>query len=236
MSPDDARHGTPSGYRVHLTHGQDPCVACREAHNRYERHRKYDEQLGRPRIMPSLGLQRRFRALQRLGWSSRIISSVAGYPTDRNLQYALTHEECHRKTWLAVAHAYDLLSMKLPPERTGKEKWSASRTRGHAERMGWPPPLAWDNIDDPNEEPKGALFGAGQARDTWVSRLRAGELDVTADEWIERILGGQRPEPHWPDRSIRVEIVAKWSRRTGHSLAELTRLTGWKPERYKEAA
>jgi hypothetical protein len=48
-----------------------------------------------------------------------------------------------------VRDIYDQLSMQIPEGRY------VARTRNHAERMGWPPPLAWDDIDDPDECPSG---------------------------------------------------------------------------------
>src|SRR3546814_4274182 len=38
----------------------------------------------------------------------------------------------------------------------------SATTKRRAARAGWPPPLAWDNIDDPNETPDlGAPGGRG---------------------------------------------------------------------------
>lgn len=162
MNPDDPRHGTNRGWRRHQYDGEAPCDECRLAHNYWERHRRYAADLGRPLSVPSIGVQRRVRALMRLGWSGKQIAQAAGWSSEQCLQYAMKKESCLRGTWLKVAEAYDRMSMTLPPERTSKEKWQVSRTRGHAERSGWPPPLAWDNIDDPNEHPKGV--GAPKGR------------------------------------------------------------------------
>ena len=43
--------------------------------------------------------------------------------------------------------------MTLPPMSTTGERISASRTKAHALRQGFAPPLAWTNIDDPDEQP-----------------------------------------------------------------------------------
>ena len=217
MSPDDERHGTYRGYRAHRMADEVACGPCRLARNHYERFRKYDEQMGRPRLMPTHGLQRRFHALQALGWSGRAIAPVAGYSSDRHLQHALTNQTCLRRTWLAVAGAYELLSMKLPPERTPDERRSVTRVRNYARRQGWPPPLAWDDIDDPNEEPRGVRDGH--------------EDEPDAEDWLDRILAGERPEPRLIKGPMRVQIVAMWPS-TGLSINELERRTGWNPRRY----
>ena len=50
---------------------------------------------------------------------------------------------------LAIHTAYDRLSMTRP------EGTRADTARRRARHLGWPPPLAWDDIDDPDETPTG---------------------------------------------------------------------------------
>jgi hypothetical protein len=54
-----------------------------------------------------------------------------------------------------VADVYERLAMRFPPETNRHEKAAAARARNLATRMGWPPPLAWDDIDNPDEKPRG---------------------------------------------------------------------------------
>ena len=42
---------------------------------------------------------------------------------------------------------FDDLWNKKPPMLTSQDRGSYSRTLGHAKRMKWVPPLAWDDID-----------------------------------------------------------------------------------------
>ena len=101
-----------------------------------------------------IGTLRRIRALARLGWSYDEMNKAArdaghhipGHALDQINSTATGTVEV--KTREAVAAAYATLSMRLPDRSRGS---SCVRTR--AERKGWAPPLAWDDIDDPAAEP-----------------------------------------------------------------------------------
>lgn len=105
-------------------------------------------------FVPATGPRRRVQALNALGWSQEQIVARArdlGHPLTRAGIHSLMHRGDHRvrlRTHQAIAAAYASLSMTLPePGR------SVTWTRNLAERRGYLPPLAWDNIDDPNEQP-----------------------------------------------------------------------------------
>lgn len=221
MERDDLRHGTNAGYSAGC---RDSC--CHAAKIRYDKTRRWElHKTGEYRKVPAWRALRRVRALQRLGWSVPVLAARLGLK--HQAIYGIGRgPTMYRSTFDRIAAMYDELCMKVPDPRTASEKASVTKTRRHAEAMGWPPPLAWDDIDDPNEFPL-----------TRPPRMPVrGELGVTADQWIDRIQAGQKPGPHWPERSVREEIVATWQRRTGKGLHELARLTGWKPERYRRAA
>ena len=148
MSPDDPRHGTNAGYLAHRRTNEPACVPCRAGRARFERFRRYDSELGRPRKLPSLGARRRVHALQRMGWSLRMIAADAGWNSPEALQYVMRSASIQRRSWMRIAETYDRLSMKIPPTCS-----ATIRARNRAERLGYPPPLAWDDIDDPNEQP-----------------------------------------------------------------------------------
>lgn len=148
MTPGDPRHGTNAGYLAHRRLGETACEDCRAGRARFERYRRYDVELGRPRKLPSIGARRRVRALQRMGWSLRMIAADAGWNSPEALQYVMRSETVNRRSWWRIAEAYDRLSMRVPPVSS-----ATARARNHAIRLGYPPPLAWDDIDDPNAEP-----------------------------------------------------------------------------------
>lgn len=200
MTPDDPRHGTRRGFDVHRKAGQVACDACKRAAARYEQERQLDLMHGKPRQIDATGTRRRIQALARLGWPSDAI----GLP--RQQVWHLTQQKyVLRATAEAVAEVYERLSMSLGPSVV---------TRIRAERKGWPPPLAWNDIDN-DAEPHGNVSKIGQ---------------VTVDEVVVlRILGGDYTLAATP--AERAEVASRWP----GTLNELARLTGWKVERYFRA-
>lgn len=136
---DECRHGTDAGYNAGC---REAC--CRRAHARA---RKRDRCIPNPHV-PPLGTVRRVQALARLGWSSSELSRRLGH--DRTyLAKVLTESKIEATTALKVAELYADLSMTWCTTPT------AGRTAAEARAKGYPPPLAWNRIDDPNETPTG---------------------------------------------------------------------------------
>lgn len=147
MSPDDPRHGTPTGYRAHQKTDQAPCAPCRDSMLRYQKRRHLDMARGDRYTTPSLGYIRRIQALGALGWRQVDIAEAGSIPHKTIVEMSARKPgRVHRSTAAGLDLAYARLSMKRGP---------SSRTALHAARNGWPPPLAWDDIDDPNERPRG---------------------------------------------------------------------------------
>lgn len=113
----------------------------------------------------------------------------------------------------AVARVYDELSM------TWSTSVAASRVIAAARRRAYAPPLAWDDheLDDPDAKPYGQAARKRRASDDF-------DVDV-----VENILAGEWKTPS--TKAERREVCRRWHD-TGRPLAELGRLTGWKPERY----
>lgn len=140
MSPDDPRHGTTRG---HAAGCRQTC--CREARNLDEaRRRKYRQVLGITRSVDATGTRRRIQALMALGWPGHAIAGHCGWRTGEAVFEITRRNWVQRSTAEAVAHVYEHLSMTPGP---------SAQTRARAARMGWPPPLAWDDIDNPDEQP-----------------------------------------------------------------------------------
>lgn len=156
MRADDPRHGTIAGWSFHQRTGFPMCGSCRRAKMRYEKSRL----LGRPLKVPTLGSQRRIQALRALGWSLAEIAREGGWVSGHAaFKYALTAETITRTSADRIAAVYDRLSMT---PATGP---CATRVRNHAARSGWPPPLAWDDPDDPDERPQGWQYRPSTRRD-----------------------------------------------------------------------
>lgn len=172
MSPDDPRHGTTRGYHAGC---HEPC--CRRAMARYEKAGRL-ARLNGGLAVPALGSQRRLQALMRLGWSSHAIAAAAGLKHRNHTLRILNGQKGKPTVWVQkstdkwVREVYDKLSMQVP---TGAH---ANRTRAHAERMGWPPPLAWDDIDNPNEKPRTLTKREG----VWDDQIDEAVVDRVVNE------------------------------------------------------
>lgn len=153
ICPPDHGHGENSTCRS-LHHCK--CVACTEAAKLYEFWRQGQIRAGRPLMVPAVGTIRRMRALQRLGWSLRVIAEAAGY--SESWSQGITRQTTvSRRTAETVRRVYDLLSMRIPSQRTTTERSSVMRAKNYAARQGWAAPLDWDEdeIDRPDGRPAG---------------------------------------------------------------------------------
>ncbi|WP_396921614.1 hypothetical protein [Mycolicibacterium sp.] len=97
--------------------------------------------------VPSLGTKRRIRALAAIGWPLKQQGRQLG-KTDCARNLLAGGEVVLSSTALKVDQLYQQLSATAGP---------SNRSRLIARSKGWPPPLAWDSIDDPDELPD---FGA----------------------------------------------------------------------------
>lgn len=220
MTPDDPRHGTTAGYDTHLRHGEPSCADCRRAAALYENTLRMEKARGIRRTTTAVGVARRVQALVALGYTFRQIGEALGVAHDQPQKWARQDSYVRSSTLERVAALYDAWSMTPAPQTTGRQRWSTSYARTVAAKNGWVPPLAWDDIDDPDENPTiGADF-----------HLEGDECQDIDPVVVARVLAG-RPTPANP--AERREIVRR-CRREGRNLAELARLTGWKVERYYE--
>lgn len=116
--------------------------------------------------VPRLGATRRVRALQRIGWNMPQIAHAADV-TPRTIRAIVDPAQgttlVSRATHDAIDQAYRALCMTPGPDQ---------RTARMGERRGWVPPLAWDDVDDPVEQPN--LDGEPR------------KLEVADIEWLVR--------------------------------------------------
>lgn len=102
-----------------------------------------------------------------IGATRRIQSLAAlGYSTDRVARESGLHEETVKEmrkrpgaqimstTAEKIAGTYERLSMTHATSTNRQVSAGISRSRNTARREGWPPPLAWNDIDDPTETPE----------------------------------------------------------------------------------
>ncbi|ORA25201.1 hypothetical protein [Mycobacterium aquaticum] len=91
----------------------------------------------------AIGTRRRLQALGAIGWPQRVIARELGVVQSR--MKALGQQDfVTARVALAVMEVFDRLAMKPGPSEQSRRRAAAS---------GWVPPLAWEDIDDPDEVP-----------------------------------------------------------------------------------
>ena len=100
-----------------------------------------------PLTVSSVGARRRIQALALLGWSMPAICDAGGIAPG-TLRGAQVEDRITLRTNDAIRHAHDLLWDTTPPDT-----WQTRRRSAQAGRAGYAPTLAWDDIDDPAEQP-----------------------------------------------------------------------------------
>jgi hypothetical protein len=160
-----------------------------------------------------IGTARRIQALVTRGWSmSRLAHRIDLLPANF-IRLATGSADVTVATAERVRALYEDLWNTPPPESEQRERIAASRARNHAQRLGWAPPLAWDDdaIDDPTAKPAHRLTG----------RQDYG-LDHAA---VERAMSGQRVHLRRPERW---EVVRRLHAE-GLNDAEISALAGLIP-------
>jgi hypothetical protein len=218
MRPDDPRHGTKSGGRVHRDDNEPVCAPCRRAEARYEQARQLDILNGRPRRVAASGIPLRIQALVTLGHSFARIGAALDM-TDK-AAWSMAHKPKAYACATTVAKIdalYDAWSMQLPPETTMPERKAAKYARTVAAKHGWLPPLALDDdrLDDPTYQP------------TAPRVTKPTDVDEVA---IARRMHGDKTVRITP--AERLELVRRWVA-TGRALNEMERITGVHSTRYR---
>ena len=216
MRTDDARHGTYAGANAHWGTGVPTCEPCRAAATRYQKERKLDQLQGRDRTVSLMGTRRRIQALAAIGYSYNQIAVALKIDRRAVSRWAtVTDETITSREAARVARLYERWCMTLPDDSNHRRDYFTREAR----RKGFLPPLAWDDIDDPNNNQVSILPEKVSDR----SKILIDEVVV------QRVLSGVKEV--MVTTAERHEIVRRWPS-TGRSLAELARLTGWKVERY----
>lgn len=129
-----------------------------------------------------IGAIRRVRALTALGWSAPAIAQAGQITTCTVGSYRRGEAQFLGPGAVGVVRAWKALSMRVPAQVTRYEKSMVTRSQAWARREGWAPPLAWDNIDDPNERPNIGEKVRGFDLDDWARLVQWGETPRRAAE------------------------------------------------------
>jgi lambda repressor-like predicted transcriptional regulator len=120
------------------------------------------------------GSRRRLQALAVVGWPTRAVAGWLGHADHSTVLDVRSGRlrTVRRRTATAIADAYDA---------HWDEPGPSERTRRHAARSGWLPPMAWDDdlIDDPAHRPDPDVRrrpdGRGTPREDVLELLAQGE-------------------------------------------------------------
>ena len=214
MQADDPRHNSTAGY---VAGCRESC--CRAAIAAWMKHYRTRRYLHGHQQIDGLGTRRRIRALMALGWSTAVLDAELGKARTYTTALLRRNGPVYVTTAQQYAALYERLSMTLPPDETRYQRQFASRARNLARRNGWPPPFAWDDIDDPNERPQGA-------RRDWHRGPGHDSLDHAV---VERLLLGER----LTQRKLSApRLCAGGLLMVGQS-AEFITVHGWQDGRYR---
>ena len=199
IATDDPRHGQTRGYHAGC---RERC--CLDAMARDEKGARLDRLRG-GRAIPALGYQRRIKALMRLGWSYQDIADAAGWPHRNYVRRIVVGQKGKPTRWIeratarTIGEVYERLCMTIP------QGPYANRTRLLAERKGYAPPLAWDDIDhDP--APRGQYAHNTDPDPVVIERILAGDRHIKATKaerhevirrWQSSINALERLRPDW---------------------------------------
>lgn len=126
------------------------CTDCRQAHTEYEFYRRGMIRAGRwqgRHYVDARGARRRVQALMTLGWSQSEIARRLGMSQNQLWEIAERLEVITEGVAERVAELYEELWNVRPVPTTRGERVSVSHALGRAKRLGYAPPMAWDDID-----------------------------------------------------------------------------------------
>lgn len=164
-------------------------------------------------FVPALGARRRIRAMMALGWTHAHMKEQSGIRTALVLNQR--GDLIARATHDAIDVMYEALCMTLGP---------SERTRTRAAAAGYAPPLAWDDIDDPDEQPN---------LNQEVPRP-GGRAEASLDEWVHLVLSGEDHARAAARVGVSLVTVEKYAYR--HGRADVMRLLGIVHARAKQVS
>ncbi|SKM82467.1 Uncharacterised protein [Mycobacteroides abscessus subsp. massiliense] len=137
------------------------------------------------RIDPT-GTVRRLRALAAVGWSRDELARRLDLPSTLALKDL--YRGSRKNVTVGIARRVAALYLELQEKDGGHQ-----RTRAHAERAGWVPPIAWsdDEIDDPAAKHHLRGKRPQDAMELYRDYL---DLGITDEQQIAERMGGVKPK------------------------------------------
>jgi hypothetical protein len=118
------------------------------------------EDLAPSALVDATGTRRRLQALAAAGWPLARLAARLGWERG-NLGAVMRQRKVTAVTAARVRELYDELWDQPCPAADAREREGIRRAVAHARRVGWAPPMAWDDeaMDDPRGRPKGLRRG-----------------------------------------------------------------------------
>jgi hypothetical protein len=141
--PYSGRCGSSTGYSDHWKLGTEPCAACKRARALHQQDyvkRRYLNG-GRGVMVDPIGTRRRLEALFWMGWSYKEIGRRLGM-CDTQFRVIAKRKKIYPESAERVRLLFEELCMTPGPSKM---------CHTLAVRRGYAPPLAWLDIDDPEE-------------------------------------------------------------------------------------
>ena len=160
LCPGD-RHGTWNAIRFHGCLCNDALLHRRKVMSDYHKRRYLNG--GQPLRVPMHGAIRRRQALAHMGWTEEELGKRMGSPTPRvgRVREGITRVDLASHQWWVAAF-----------EKFAFTRGPSNRAHSMAVTRGWAPPLAWEDIDDPDEVPQTAAWLLEQGRKQRWAQLR----------------------------------------------------------------
>lgn len=145
--PEHLHAGNHTCYNAHKCR----CDSCREHTNAEARRRRKLRAYGRWEDfrVPAIGTTRRLQALMAIGWTQTKLGELLG--THQAAVWQLIFDRpgtVERPTRDKISALYDRLWDKKPPWASNYQRSAIEKSVRYAAKNGWPPPLAWDDIDN----------------------------------------------------------------------------------------
>lgn len=150
--------------------------------------------------VPAIYAARRIQALTALGYSVHWQAVQLGYQK-QNMIGLIRGEKPFITSTVdqRIREHYERHSMTPPSAASRFERASITKAKNMAATHGWVPPLAWNNIDDPNEVPDvGATLQRGDSRRALVENF----------DWL--VSQGESPEGAASRLGIQVATIANY--------------------------
>lgn len=135
--------GKAAGPRRHRREKTRTCRGCRAVQRQEMARYRVQRIVVGPRLVSTLGLRRRVRALATRGWGQAEIAERIGMART-SFSKIVNQDEVRREVHDKVKALYFELWFRDGPNYLA---------RCNAERQGWPGPVDWDDPDNPDEIP-----------------------------------------------------------------------------------